>query len=293
MKKIIITSLFLAAQKISFSQTLYAHYLDATSEWRFFAYNEVSNPVVYDSYTLYFDGDTVINGNAYYIALENHHKIFEDRFTLARTYSDYIQRAGFVREDSNGIFYWNNDVWQDHQQLLNSQVDSVFPTWTMSGCYIDSIDTVYLGSVPLKRILSNGSFLSYAIEGIGNIRACVFILEGGGGIACYSKGGDTLSFDDSDCSAYPPALRGVSSISELNKLFFTVSPNPTQNTLRVNFDLPNHNYDYGICNLHGEKIMSGVLKAGEIIDISSLAAGVYVLAVSNKYDMQRQKVIKR
>ena len=186
-------------------QTLYSHYLDMTSEWRN-SYNGVGELKLS---TTYFDGYQVFNGTAYY---KEYTKTLNYIFLANGDYTTEVllSDVSYIREDVSGKFYvyyaaeGNEYVYFDNQQIINSQIGDVFPEYGAS-CNIESLETDYLGLVPLKRVYGQKHFgRCGTVEGIGNVGPyCRLGIEGNGWLECYTKQDATIQFGTSACSSFP------------------------------------------------------------------------------------------
>ena len=77
---------------------------------------------------------------------------------------------------------------------------------------------------------------------------------------------------------------GIDSIESSLKIF----PNPTRNTLNINFEMP---YSYVIYNEIGQKVFSGNSTGDTLIDCGVLSKGVYVVHVTTEGQVIIKKII--
>ncbi len=191
----------------------YFNYLDSTSEWHLKGGGWNGVYVVSNYVTMYFDGDTIINGNNYYKLYEAHNDTF---FTWPNhTFDTSVYGPFFMREDSSLKLYrtFNENIIEDtfdFQQFSSLQQGDFFSE-PYSSCSVSNADTLYLGNRPLKRVQGQQfSFPFGVLEGVGYIGPlCGMGIEGNNYLVCYIKQNDTLSFNDSlnpypiNCNIFP------------------------------------------------------------------------------------------
>ena len=103
--------------------------------------------------------------------------------------------------------------------------------------------------------------------------------------------------DTSGCSAiaenYNLVNVGISAIE--NEGFFSISPNPANEILSIKFPLQNTKTAsrYMVYNTIGQMLMNGSFAKEEtIINISSLAKGLYILKVQNNESLGVMRFVK-
>ena len=282
--------------KLGFAQTPYSSYLDMTSEWRH-SYNGVGT-LWYS--TTYFDGYEIFNGNVYY---KQYTKTLNYIFLAGGNYTTelILSDASYVREDASGKFYiystidGNDYVYFDNQQIINSQIGDVFPEYGAS-CNIESSEINYLGSVALKRIFGGENCSRCgSLEGIGNIGPyCGLGIEGNKWLECYTKQNTTIQFGNTDCSLFPtPERVNLSATSNnITENNFFVFPNPTNGIIKIKLNALDIN-NYELYNIQGSILKKGVIQNEEqIIDLSNLANGMYILKIRGENSSLYRKIIK-
>jgi hypothetical protein len=285
----------------TYSQITYFHYLDYTSEWRYYGagWNGVNG---YDSYeTRYFDGDETINGTTYY---KEYSKSVVTNYNppFGSTYStNYFGGPYYVREDSSGKFYRINPndgtetVIFDNQEILNAFIGTPFP-YPGAVCSVESIEVNYLGSIPLKRIKGNvtGSTAG-SLEGIGVIGSnCAIGIEGNGWLNCYSKQNENIQFGTVSCNSFPVPVRVNLSTNTNNIAIDKISiyPNPTNGIINIKFNFQEI-CNYQLYNIYGRTIKIGNIEnEKQTIDISNFAKGIYVLKIEVGNVIKYEKIIK-
>ncbi|HRE78129.1 MAG TPA: T9SS type A sorting domain-containing protein [Flavobacterium sp.] len=269
-----------------------------TSEWRYYA-----GGFGYSSYyTIYFDGYETINGYVYYKKYRktlSHTSFFRNTTTQLSLHGPY-----YIREDVSGKFYiydQNNDqdVEEfDNQQIINAQIGDIFPEFGAT-CDVESFETNYLGSVPLKRIKSNIDCDNCGvIEGIGKVGpTCEQGIEANTYLKCYSKQGVEIQFGTPmDCDSFPVPVRESLNVddNETAKEDFILYPNPTKDIFTIMSNSLSAENKYEIHTVMGRKVKSGTITSDEqIIDISSLSNGVYLIKIIGNNTSKIRRLIKK
>jgi len=191
-----------------------------------------------------------------------------------------------LREDSLNRFYtiYKNDSVEQLINDFNLQINDTFPN--SNSCTIYKIDTVYLGSSPLKRFQPQSlTFGQGVIEGIGNTGPiCGIGIEGNESLICFHKQNDWMQLDSSySCSAFPIPIKSYNSISESYKFdrIINLFPNPAYQILHVESGF--HKFSkYLIFNSLGMVVANlQMSNNNEFIDISKFKSGVYYIQLSN------------
>lgn len=284
---------FVAA--FGFAQEPYSNYLDATSEWREYGggWNGVAGYTTHTTY--YFDGTTVINGVGYW---QRYAKV---RSTVGNwqggtTVTEEVYGPISVREDASGKFYLINpntneeQVFFDSQEILSANVGDPFP-YPGAVCNVESIETVNVGSLSLKKVKGQNTWdYSGTVEGIGVVSlACAWGIEGNGWLNCYTKGGNTVSFNSSiSCDLFPVPNRIHLGVGQQEMLSTRLFPNPAKDLVTIETSVPNQHVV--ITDIYGRNVMQTNM-AGEIqqVDVSALPSGVYVVTIAGK---SSQKLVK-
>lgn len=282
--------------KLGFAQTPYSNYLDTTSEWRH-SYNGVGS---LRYMTTYFDGYEVFWGNTYY---KQYTKTLNYIFLSGGNYTTelLLSDVSYIREDASGKFYiyiptdGNEYVYFDNQQIINSQIGDVFPEYGAS-CTIESFETNYFGSVPLKRIFGGEKCSRCgSLEGIGNVGPyCGLGMHGNEWLDCYTKQNTTIQFGTIDCSLFPMPER-VNSWTPLTDMAedeFFVYPNPTNGIIKIKGNA-REIYNYELYNIQGSVLRKGIIqKEGQLIDISNFTTGVYFIKIGAGSSVFYRRIVK-
>lgn len=301
MKIALLTILLLFTVNQTFSQVTYFNYLNYTSEWRYY-YSGWSGFYMSDEYsTIYFDGDTTINGEQYY--KQYNLRILTDYNTPQGTSTTYLNGPYFVREDNTGKFYTYDiingvdNITFDNQIIVNSQLNDPFP-YPGATCNVESIEFINLGTTSLKHI--GGSIQGSqrgSLEGVGVIGlACATGIESGGGLQCYTRDGFNLQFGTMNCDSFPVPIHtaAIPSLSDINKSEIAIFPNPTKGSITLQYG-SNKNLDlqYEIIDLTGTLIITESINSiNQIVDISTLVNGIYIFKIISKNGYKHYKIIK-
>ncbi len=89
----------------------------------------------------------------------------------------------------------------------------------------------------------------------------------------------------------PYEIFDVISVNELDLLITTIFPNPTNGIVQLTVSSIENNLEYALYDLSGRRLQQQLIDANQTnIDLSKLAAGEYLLQVSNQ--SQQQKTLK-
>lgn len=289
------------------SQVNFTNYLDSTSVWHEY-YSDVHGLGYQIKYnTIYFDGDTLINGNHYY-------KMYQTTYDTSHTYwgnytvVDTFQIGPFfIREDNTLKFYKyypqvNQEIVEyDWQWYLNSQIGDTFPNIQMV-CTIDTIATVQFGNQVLGKYIGDGNFNmpNYVVEGIGNIGIpCGIGHHTNSWIVCYKKQNDSLQFDNKDCGLFPVPIRtshftvSTTSVDQLNQVFFRLFPNPMEQLLKIS-SLNNQVINQVVVHdIAGSVVLDFTCASSEItINTEELPKGMYIVHLIGNGEDEYHKIMK-
>lgn len=294
MKKTTLKIIMLFLVNIVFSQGN-SNYIDETSEWR--SFRGGWGVSIYS--TLYIDGTEIFNGITYYKTYRNEHKIETNIFFGGTTITDTTFGPGYLREYNGQFLFYNvssnsETIWFDNQVLMNTQIGDTF-SFQNTNCTVESISSMSLGSIPLKRITGqNTQGYTGAIEGIGEIGAvCSAGIEYTSYLTCYTKQGNTIQFGNLNCSLFPIPVRvNLSTNSNtLTENQLSIFPNPTNGIIKIKNKTLNVNYK--IYDIRGILIKEGIFDNElQTIDISNYSNGIYALKIENGNSFISQKILK-
>lgn len=299
MKKIKILFFVLTLNFFTFlcsGQVTYSHYIDYSSRWNYMLasvyYNYSCNTFStnYSLLTYYISGDSLIGTNWYY-------KLYIQRRDSIVCPSGYtLNNYGYflfcIREDSLKRILIADGIGNPDGILMDFNL-SVGDT--IKGNPISSIDTVWLGSTPLKRFNINCIPNSYLIEGVGantslfNPHYCSSGIEYSDWIICYQKQNDLLQIDTTyQCGLYYPTR-----IESLNKhKNITIYPNPNNGKFTITQSVELNSIE--VLNLLGESIYFSLLNnvnTNVEIDLSSATKGIYFIKINAGEKVYVDKVV--
>ncbi len=198
--KLLSLIVLLAIVFVAKAQGNYFNYLDSSTEIRHCEYLGWSNETIYN--TDYFDGDTIINGNYYYI-----------RYTLSidTTSRQPINitkvRYGpdYIRETPDLYFLQYipiknvDDTILDNNKILNASIGSNFYYNSSYYCMVNHILHLQFGSKSLKQLLNTYKTIKsphYLTEGIGDLHytICGLPADMDPWINYINKQKDTINF---------------------------------------------------------------------------------------------------
>jgi Secretion system C-terminal sorting domain len=296
MKRILFILSLLMIIKTSNAQITYFDYLDYTSEWR--SYGGGFNGVYFiEEYaTTYFDGDTIINGNTYY----KRYVYSNTNMYTSPTFNLYLTGPTFIREDNTKKFYEysvstsTETVVFDNQIVIASILGNSYPELN-ANCSILLIDTIYLGTRPLKHIRGINYTPSGQLEGVGIVGAsCALGVEGSVNLVCYTKSGQNIQFNLMDCNLFPTPLRTdlATAIPEkLNIIEYNIYPNPNNGQFTIELN-DTENAVAEIYNNLGQLILKNNLtQTITTVDLTKFSKGMYFIKIETLTATKIEKII--
>lgn len=312
MKVTLLLGLFLNCLcQLTCAQTQYHYYYDSTSELHIT--DGQSGTVNWTSIyqTVYFDGDSLIGNKWYY-----------RQYTLQLTYTScwmcpidtdtVLSSPVFVREDSlHKIWYYYpiaavEVLYDDFSSFLN--IGDTFPH---SQCPVAIIDSIYLGTLPLKRIrpFENSDSLQATrgiVEGIGSTSSlpCSGAIHGERIVVCYSKGGNTVYLSrTTPCGSFLKPVythhygdSGIrpTHVPQLSSAIpLIISPNPAANEISVKWP-ESGEFRLEVTDVFGRKLLEAIYSNSQaIVDVSGLSAGRYFVHLTNGGVSRRSQFIKQ
>lgn len=278
-------TIFLLGLLISHSTLLPAqNYIDSTSIW-YEEYGAADGLHYYKDLNTYFiDGDTVLSGKTYYQLYWNQIDSVWDAFTdsfQTVNINSHIYQGG-IREDAQKRFYMMYPG-QSAENLMfdfNLNIGDPLPnTVSNYNCNtppntVTGIDTVYLGSTPIKRFhFPPGLFNKTLYEGIGSSGGLIWFgslcqaYHAGGCIVAYKKGVDSLYIG---CNQSATALSEISVTQPAS-----VYPNPADDF----FSLKTPSAVHGVLSMYdvfGKLVLTKELISNkDQVSVCTLAPGFY------------------
>lgn len=285
MKKAILLLFTLLGLSSIKAQVMPDHYLDSTVIWRigYEAWSDSTITAVFSS--RFTDGIVTIN-NQYYYRISNINRSIRTDISSGQLIDDQISQAYtiyYLREDSSGHFFYvpmnSNTEW-----LFADFNQTVGAPFTMEpSCTVNSLDTVYLDSTPLKKYTPAFSPLNASIiEGVGTTASyiCAMGFEGNWRMVCYEKDGYSIQIDSSqNCGSYPPPVyRTWNSTSQVNPISnIKLYPNPSSEYFSISGDIEGSSVE--VYNSLGVKVKAFPFQAHTQYAIADLPAGTYFVRI--------------
>lgn len=266
----------LSAQPIS-------NYLDYSTEWRLYGQGVTpgTGTTYYNWTTVFFDGDTIVNGINYY----KRYYIRVSQNQGGNPTSNGRLPLGYYRETADLKFIETYDFfYQSVEADFKLMVGDTFPE---NICPVETIDSIYHNSMPLKRFipLYASSTSERVIESVGLIGpVCFGSIEGGlGRVVCYIKGSDTLQFNSYlgiSCDAFPEPIRTdvSTSVDEFSSVpSVSIQPNPVTDQFVSTFEF-GAPVDVRVYGVSGSLVLAvNGMERGELLSVAGLERGFYVV----------------
>ncbi len=280
------------------AQTYYSHYLDGTSEWRYYG----AGPTLINAYsfmyrTIFFDGTEDYNGYTYhrerFFTVNKYYNFWTNEYLFQEEF--YPTIYNLVREDAQGCFYRRGftdytveEMYQDNAPILNSQVGNIFPSlpdFNFGACPVVTIQQLNIANLTLKKLMGTNGPYGGLVEGVGPLgQACN---GGGNGLVCYTKQGESLIFEPgTDCSVFPVPIR--LSNPSFNKNTIKIFPNPTNDIVTISSSLENIT-SVEVWDMLGRKLLTQI---NTQLDLSSYQKGTYLLIIKTDKQQLTQRIIK-
>jgi hypothetical protein len=304
MKKILfLITVFFCFAFSAKSQITYHHYLDTTYELRYY-YAGWNMYTTINYRTTYFDGDTSINGNWYY---KVYTRQLDSAFSTPMQVDTMLHGPEFWREDTLGnILYFDADNNYEDTAWKWGEIN----TWNVGdyyySCQIAYVDTIYLGTEPLRRWRGSdtteliGGADRGIVEGVGQTAImCGLGIEGNGWIACYKRNNIELQFSDIPCSTFLEPVRtdtftqAPSSSELLAQANSKISVYPVPSDGKLNIVLPDQdNWSAVVTDVQGRTVMNKKLSMKGELHIN-VSPGFYYLQMTNEHSKENivQKII--
>lgn len=314
MKKVLLI-LFVLFSINSFSQT-YHPFPDSVGVWRQVSTTgdpDFNPPFNRDSYSLFLNGDTILNNNTYQKLYKS-----ESPYNIDTSSAVYI---GALREINKKIYFYpdslglNNSVlWYCHLHdspsplFYNSEAllydfdviigDTVhFHHMDTTFLVINSIDSILIANQYRKKYnyfyssTSNCNGQGYDnsyVEGIGNINSGLLSLW-----IFYFENSEQLScFEDNEIFySNVPNCETVGIKKEKVASNLKIYPNPTSEKLFIEFSNKAKRVNYSIFDIAGKKVISSILSKSNSIDVSSLKKGLYLLKLKTESGQLKSTLI--
>jgi Secretion system C-terminal sorting domain len=244
--------------------------------------------------TTYFDGFENYNGNIYY---KKYSTVLENG--LLTSYSNYI----LYREGNDGNFYYINpdtgieQIDFENNQFINAQIGDPFNLFfqhQIDDCPITNINIINIGGLVLKYCQNMIGEFTGTAQGIGNVgNICLPSLDGGGGLACYTKQGQTFQFSSKNCNSFPTANRQNLNSNNYNLQNVTIYPNPTNDFINIDLGYNFKDFEINLYDLQGRLLFKIISQSKLIpIDLSNHQNGTYFIKIKNIEGQKTLKILK-
>jgi hypothetical protein len=288
MKNILISAVFLFLLQATQAQ----HHLDQTSTWVY--YKSVwQGPITTTNYrTITIDGDTTIQGQTYF----KRYIQGVDQVLMSATPTNTIVPRQFfdlVRDDVNSFYTNMNGQDTVILDFTKSVGDSIF-IGSICADSLSQIDTLFLGSAPLRK----WNFYSYNIfpyiEGIGSVANlelgthCVYTGSPAYGLVCYEKQGEQLILDPNvNCQVYSSIMN-----TAIDNMEVKVYPNPTSGEVEIE-GLSSLEKTIEILNMNGQLLFTKSFNQENLsLNMANYPKGAYFIRITSEKGTLRKKLIK-
>lgn len=265
------------------------------------SFGSPQTPVEYYTCPFCFDGDTLINSQIYQSifcsdqpAGINYHGAYRKDSTAKKIY--------IVPEDST-----NEYILYDYSKNLGDTVFNVYSEYdlitpTLSHVIIDSIDSVLVNTIYLKRFWHHCYYSSHPSYPIGGgVSQWIEMVGGVGGLLSGVMPVTSSSKDSLSCMGYCDTLYypnyGVGycgvflEVNETdNDTEISIYPNPSSGIFTVSSSLSLSSIE--VYNVLGEKVYSSLITNNQTtINLSQAPKGIYFVRVTAEGKSYSQKVV--
>lgn len=291
-KCFLITILLVISTLNSKSQIPYSNYLDYTTEWYYLHAGVFGFEVFYYFRTIYIDGDTVINNQSYfkqyYVQKDSVFSSLVPGPAVVTTKGPVFLKA--IREDSMKRFYRFDTNFASEELVIDFNL-RINDTFLNNSCTVYKIDTVYFGSIPLKRFQPEYLHIGQGvIEGIGNTGRpiCGIGYEANTVLVCFHKQNNWMHLDtSSSCNSFLKPKINYNNASKLKKSGNSIKlfPNPASKSLMI--ESTKHRLAKCLIynNIGAIIFQINLGMKYEKIDISKLKNGFYIVHVIDDKNM--------
>ncbi len=276
------------------------------ASWSDYNHIYVSQVGYFTEEAMYFASgkDTVIKGNTYQkimarsLSLQNKTGYLPVSGGIAKGQDYYICA---IREDSKKLYMYYRDtetlMW-DFNVNIGDTIKEVFLFNTYDTKYVNALitgtDSILIGGMYRKRFLTNNSFLTSLVEGIGGngfpfIYGSYFTHEGGEPI-CYTENGYTTSYSSTiPCYYIHPYGTPTNINNTVANKPANIYPNPFSNQLTIDADAA----FVKLTDAMGKVVMNEAIQT-KTINTTNLPAGLYILTLQDKdgNTKERRKLTK-
>lgn len=288
--KILFVLLIVLASYSKAQTTTYHQFPDSSAVWNVIAYEPCGFyfNVTQSSYSIFMDGDTVLNGLTYHRLSV---PIFESSAPVgcpqSGSWTSPGYSIGFIREDTSLKKVYIKRNISTQEELLydfNMEVGDTLQGYIANPTEVDvvqSIDSVLVGSGYRKRWNINIPYQINFIEGIGSIAGLV---ERSPGNITDQSNYLTTCFTQNNIHLYVSGNFNCNLIDNVtnqinDQEFFSVHPNPFNEIATVSHNLPVENLEGSLYNTYGQLVRKNIDVKSKSFQIAreSLNPGIYFL----------------
>lgn len=303
MKTIIVFSILLLPS-ILLGQTI-NHFDNLESKWNvakiYPAANQENPNFVATTTIVYgFQGDTLINSEQWFKLYSTSDSLFQ---------SNLLYR-GLLREENDKVFYLDTlnqlDTLYDFSLNVGDSVlfdlYGMFPEWLQ----VVNVDSVQISGDYYRRLkFAEPTMNAFDelneiwIEGIGSIHGPLFPnfpvkfsqeMPDSMLVTCTFSNNQQVWQHQSYPSCY---VNIVLSVDRLELLDFNIYPNPFLDRIQIE-NIGSQQYELTLLNSLGQTIKRMQVNGGnQIIDLTELQVGIYLLRIENKLNARTMKIIKK
>ncbi len=313
MRKFLLILSFLTLIKMSYGQTnVYHKFPDYVASWDGY-FGGYQSPGCYKfSYSLFYNelmvGDTnyhvITLGKAYYPSYAPNSPINPGMCNFNGISNYNYTTPGAIREDTIARKVYFLETGSTVEKLLydfslnvGDTVKTYVTTLCMPGVVVTQIDSVLINGNYRKQwtVERPGCLFSgqgKIIEGIGSTMGLLEQMvnfEWWGTLTCFSQ--DYVNMYSQDNTTCPlPIITNVSN-SKKHLSNFTISPNPTKNSITISQTEPTFN-KYEIYSLNGKLVaenkINGILQK---VDLTGYAEGMYIVKLIGTQKVAFKKIV--
>ncbi|MBK5285116.1 MAG: T9SS type A sorting domain-containing protein [Bacteroidia bacterium] len=304
MKKLLLFALLSSCISVEAQTSVYHPFPDSNAVWRVgwgaASCAQFNYPQAQYQYEI--DGDTMIGTYPYKKVI----RIYGVGFFIC--WPDYLQGGGYMggfRQDTitRKIFFVPKDSIQetllyDFNLLVGDTVRGMFlEVLVGNNLIVTDIDSILIGSTYRKRFKCEGAYplhVNYLVEGIGNITSGLLeppeMMDLTPLLVCFKQ--DGVQLYPSSPISYCDLPNSINIISE-EKFSFTISPNPVHDFITIKNNQQKE-LIITIFSSIGEVVQKTTLGKDVVttINLSGLAAGIYMVTALSEQNFTVRKIIK-
>lgn len=281
-KRFLIALSLLIFSTVSYSQNSYQ--IDSSSKW---IQEEIwAASSVWDvwNYSLTFQGDTIINDTIFHKMFLNGQRRWDDHG--GSSYTNFTNKYfGAVNENFGKISFVSPDsIMSIPLYDFNYSINDTIKTVMGNGLQIIDIDTLNNGR---KKFITNSTHHFNIIEGIGSNKGFYFTFSDyhapyfiDSTLGCYYQNDSLILLNDSTVCNFNLSV-DISQNPESKSTY--LFPVPAKNNLKIHIEEPVTSMI--VFDFNGQ-IKNVKFVNIDLVDISSLKNGMYIMIINNKYPLK-------